>query len=69
MELTFEFAGDEHGIIKHREGQPLSLALSEKIELIPSHCDTTVNLFSDYLIIRDGRLETTWPISARGCSR
>lgn len=68
-ELTFEFAGDEHGIVKHRDGQPLSLAIGETIELIPSHCDTTVNLFSDYLIIRNDRVETIWPISARGCSR
>jgi D-threonine aldolase len=68
-ELTFEFAGDEHGIIRRRDGQSLTIALSEKIELIPSHCDTTVNLFSDYMVIRDGRIEAIWPISARGCSR
>jgi D-serine deaminase-like pyridoxal phosphate-dependent protein len=68
-ELTFEFAGDEHSIIKRRDGQPLSLALGEKLELLPSHCDTTVNLYSDYMVIRNGRLEATWPISGRGCSQ
>ena len=67
--LIFEFAGDEHGIIRRRDGQLLPLALGEKIELIPSHCDTTVNLHSDYMIIRDGRVDVIWPISARGCSR
>lgn len=68
-ELIFEFAGDEHGIIKRRDGEALALALGESIELIPSHCDTTVNLFSDYMVMRDGRLEAVWPISARGSSR
>ena len=67
--MIFEFAGDEHGIIRRRDGQLLPLALGEKIELIPSHCDTTVNLHSDYMIIRDGRVDVIWPISARGCSR
>ncbi len=68
-ELAFEFAGDEHGIVKRRDGEPLTMALGERIELIPSHCDTTVNLFSDYMVMRDGRLEAVWPISARGCSQ
>lgn len=68
-ELLFEFAGDEHGIIRRRDAQPLALALGERIELIPSHCDTTVNLHADYMVIRDGCLDAIWPISARGCSR
>jgi len=68
-ELTFEFAGDEHGIIRRRDGQPFSLALGETVELIPSHCDTTINLFSDYLVVRNGHVEATWPVSGRGCSR
>ncbi len=68
-ELSFEFAGDEHGIIRRRDGGTLGLAHGEKIELIPSHCDTTVNLHSDYTVIRDGRLEAIWPVSARGRSR
>ena len=68
-ELSFEFAGDEHGIIRRRDGGTLGLAHGERIELIPSHCDTTVNLYSDYTVIRDGRFEAIWPVSARGRSR
>ena len=68
-ELSFEFAGDEHGIIRRRDGGTLGARAGERIELIPSHCDTTVNLHSDYTVIRDGRLEAIWPVSARGRSR
>jgi len=68
-DLVFEFAGDEHGIIRRRDGGPLSIALGESLELIPSHCDTTINLFSDYLVVRNGRVEAIWPVSGRGCSR
>ena len=56
-ELTLSLLVMSMGIIKHRDGQPISLALGEKIVLIPSHCDTTVNRFSEYLIIRDCRLD------------
>jgi len=64
---SFEFAGDEHGIL-HRTGG-LSLALGDKIELVPSHCDTTVNLYDWFFGIRNGRIETVWPIAARGRSQ
>jgi D-serine deaminase-like pyridoxal phosphate-dependent protein len=68
-ELAFEFAGDEHGIIQRRDGAPLGLALGAKLKLVPSHCDTTVNLHSIYHVVRSGQLEAIWTIEGRGCSR
>ena len=54
---------DEHGIINDTNG---ILDLKDKIRLIPGHCDPTCNLH-DYLIgIRNGIVETVWPITARG---
>ncbi len=38
----------------------------DRIELIPSHIDTTVNLHDFYYAYRDGKLETIWPVTARG---
>lgn len=67
-DFVFEFAGDEHGIVRRRDGGVLSLALGERLELLPSHCDTTVNLYSRYHVVRDGCLEAMWPVAARGCS-
>ena len=65
--LIFEFAGDEHGIVRSG-GAPLNLALGERVELVPSHCDTTVNLYDSFVVHRDGKPEASWPIVARGRS-
>ena len=66
--LIFEFAGDEHGSIRSTAGE-LNLALGDRIELIPSHCDTTVNLYDRFAVHRSGRLEGFWTIEARGKSQ
>lgn len=66
--LSFEFAGDEHGIVRSSAG-PLELRLGERVELIPSHCDTTVNLYDTFVVHRNGRVEAVWPIAARGKSQ
>lgn len=66
--LVFEFAGDEHGSIRSEAGA-LELALGERIELIPSHCDTTVNLHDRFTVHRSGRLEGVWAIEGRGRSQ
>ena len=39
------------------------------IELLPSHGDTTINLHDRYHTVRDGEIEATWRISARGAFR
>ena len=47
-------------------GGTVALGSAGVIELVPSHCDTTVNLHDVYWVVRDGRLEDVWPIAARG---
>jgi len=42
------------------------LQLGEKVELIPSHGCTTINLHDHYFCTRDGKIEAVWPIEARG---
>jgi D-serine deaminase-like pyridoxal phosphate-dependent protein len=66
--LVFEFAGDEHGIVRSGAGA-LALRLGERIELVPSHCDTTVNLYDAFVVHRSGRPEALWPIVGRGKSQ
>jgi 3-hydroxy-D-aspartate aldolase len=61
---TFTFAGDEHGKIALPAGAGISPG--DKLELIPSHCDTTVNLHDQYVCVRRGKVESVWPILARG---
>lgn len=54
---------DEHGIISDPNNV---LKLNEKLMLIPGHCDPTVNLYDWYIGIRNSRVETLWPVTARG---
>jgi D-serine deaminase-like pyridoxal phosphate-dependent protein len=61
---AFTFAGDEHGKISLPEGARLSPG--DKLELVPSHCDTTVNLYDQFVCLRGGKVESVWPIAARG---
>jgi D-serine deaminase-like pyridoxal phosphate-dependent protein len=65
LETAYEFAGDEHGRIAGlgpvREG--------DRVWLVPSHCDTTINLHDRYVLVRDdGRVQGTLPVAARGRS-
>lgn len=54
---------DEHGAIEDKKG---ALKVNEKLRLVPGHCDPTCNLHDRYVGVRGGKVETLWPISARG---
>ena len=57
----------EHGKITLAPDAP-RLRMGDKVMLIPGHCDPTVNLHDWYVGVRNGRVETLWPITARGAS-
>jgi D-serine deaminase-like pyridoxal phosphate-dependent protein len=65
-ELKITGLSEEHGRIADPRDE---LEYLQKIEYIPSHCCTTVNLHDQYYGVRKGRLEALWPISGRGKSR
>jgi 3-hydroxy-D-aspartate aldolase len=58
---------DEHGRIRIGPDAP-RLRLGDRVMLIPGHCDPTINLHDWYVGVRNGRVETLWPITARGAS-
>lgn len=60
-ELEYAPKGDEHGGVRGAWLVP-----GDRIELTPSHCDTTVNLHDQYVCVRKGVVEAVWPIAARG---
>ena len=67
--VIYRPGGDEHGIVTWKDGAlsaTTSLAVGERVELIPSHIDTTVNLHDVYYAHRAGTLEAIWPVEARG---
>jgi D-serine deaminase-like pyridoxal phosphate-dependent protein len=62
---TYERASDEHGRLGI--ASPTNrLRLGDKVKLVPGHCDPTVNLYDWYVGIRGDRVESIWPITARG---
>ena len=63
--VTYARASDEHGRLDIAEGgRPFGVG--EKIRLVPGHCDPTVNLHDWFVGVRNGRVESLWPVSARG---
>ncbi|MGZ3577220.1 MAG: DSD1 family PLP-dependent enzyme [Vulcanimicrobiaceae bacterium] len=67
-ELAYVDASDEHGTLSYAPDAP-SPQLGEKVRLIPGHCDPTVDRHDWYVGVRNGRVESIWPISARGAMR
>jgi len=54
---------DEHGVIADPDG---ALKVGDKLRLVPGHCDPTANIHDWYVGVRGGKVETLWPVSARG---
>jgi len=55
---------EEHGMIMVDPASKIDVG--DKLELIPSHCCTTVNLHDQYYGMRNGKVEVVWPVLARG---
>ncbi|UWQ56441.1 3-hydroxy-D-aspartate aldolase BhcC [Leisingera caerulea] len=54
---------DEHGVVSDPDG---ALKVGDKLRLVPGHCDPTANVHDWYVGVRKGKVETVWPVSARG---
>lgn len=54
---------DEHGVVSDPNG---ALKVGDKLRLVPGHCDPTANVHDWYVGVRNGKVETVWPVSARG---
>lgn len=63
--LSYVHASDEHGLVLVAPDAPPP-RLGDKVRLIPGHCDPTVNLYDWIVGVRGDRVETVWPITARG---
>ena len=56
---------EEHGKMLVFD-ENVSLSPGDKLEILPTHCCTTVNLHDRYYGIRNGIVESVWEIAARG---
>ncbi|CAI7602015.1 unnamed protein product [Penicillium glandicola] len=62
---TYGVLGDEHGSLSWEEGTP-ALEVGDRVEMVPSHIDPTVNLHDFYYAYRGGIIEEIWPVDSRG---
>ena len=62
-DVEYVKCSDEHGVIADPDGV---LKVNEKLKLVPGHCDPTCNVHDWYVGVRGGKVETIWPVSARG---
>jgi len=64
-DLTYGNPSDEHGVIHCADGGALP-ELGDRLQLIPGHCDPTVNLHDWLIAHRDGAVVDVWAVEARG---
>ncbi len=62
-DVEYVKCSDEHGVVSDPGGV---LKVNDKLHLVPGHCDPTANVHDWYVGVRDGKVETLWPVSARG---
>ena len=64
--MSYRPAGDEHGMLSWSPAAEREPQVGDRIELLPSHIDTTINLHDVYYAHRSGVIEGIWPVLARG---
>ncbi len=62
-DVEYVKCSDEHGVVLDPAGR---LKVNDKLRLVPGHCDPTCNVHDWYVGLRGGKVETLWPVSARG---
>jgi len=62
-DVEYVKCSDEHGVVADPKGV---LNVNDKLKLVPGHCDPTCNVHDWYVGVRNGKVETVWPVSARG---
>jgi D-serine deaminase-like pyridoxal phosphate-dependent protein len=55
---------DEHGNVEVGAGP--GVRVGDWLRLVPPHCDPTVDRYDWYVGVRNGVVESVWPITARG---
>lgn len=66
--VSYRWGGDEHGILQFKNPSQ-RIEVGDKVLLIASHCDPTVNLYDHFYPYRNEQVTELWPIAARGKSQ
>jgi D-serine deaminase-like pyridoxal phosphate-dependent protein len=66
----FARASEEHGVLLRLDmGHADDLRVGDRVELIPNHICPAVNLFDRLVVQRDGIVQGSWAVAARGRTR
>jgi D-serine deaminase-like pyridoxal phosphate-dependent protein len=65
--MSYTSGSDEFGTLLY-DDPSRTYRVGDKLELIVSHCDPTVNLYDQIYAVRKDRVEAVWRIAARGRS-
>lgn len=65
---TYTEFSEEHGTLR-LQGAARQLSVGQKIELIPAHGCTTINLHDRLFVVRDAALHEVWAVAGRGRSQ
>ncbi|HET6283320.1 MAG TPA: alanine racemase [Polyangia bacterium] len=63
---TLQKLNEEHGYVKVDAGDPARPRIAEKFWVIPSHVCSAVNMHDEIAYGRNGRVDGTWRVAARG---
>jgi D-serine deaminase-like pyridoxal phosphate-dependent protein len=63
----YQFFGDEQGLLVRSSSQPLERG--DRIELVPPHCDPTVDRYDIIWLVRGDVVVDVAHVDARGCSQ
>jgi D-serine deaminase-like pyridoxal phosphate-dependent protein len=66
--VPYAWAGDEHGRLDLTNASA-DVKLGDRIEFVIPHCDPSVNLYDRMYCLRGDRVESVWPIAARGMAQ
>jgi D-serine deaminase-like pyridoxal phosphate-dependent protein len=67
-QVSYRWAGDEHGILTlSRPTRPIKIG--DRVLMVASHCDPTVNLYDSYWVCSGDRVVAQWPVAGRGMSQ
>lgn len=61
LPVKVAYLSEEHGHVALGEAD---LSPGDRIEVVPSHNDTTINLHSEYYVVRGDEVVDAWPIEA-----
>ena len=67
-DMDYNAGSDEFGWLTFKEARK-AWKMGDRMELVVPHCDPVVNLYDFIYGIRNDRVESVWPITARGHSQ